>query len=68
MFRGKGFLVPSPLGGEGESEGEGEGEAFTLRRCQILLQSADGRRPKVIAAAVLICTYSGERIAGVLIW
>ena len=32
--------------------------AFTLRRCQILLQSADGRRPKVIAAAVGCCVQS----------
>src|SRR5947209_2892631 len=33
-------------------------EAFTLRRCQILLQSADGRRPKAIAAAVGCCAQS----------
>ena len=33
-------------------------EAFTLRRCQVLLQSADGRRPKAIAAAVGCCVQS----------
>lgn len=33
-------------------------EAFTLRRCQLLLQSAEGRRPKAIAAAVGCCTQS----------
>jgi hypothetical protein len=27
-------------------------DAFTLRRCQVLLASADGRRPRCIAAAV----------------
>jgi hypothetical protein len=32
--------------------------AFTLRRCQILLQSAEGRRPKAIAAAVGGCVQS----------
>ena len=33
-------------------------EAFTLRRCQILLASADGQRPKAIAAAVGCCVQS----------
>ena len=33
-------------------------DAFTLRRCQVLQQSADGRRPKVIAAAVGCCVQS----------
>src|SRR5919112_5706554 len=33
-------------------------EAFTLRRCQILLRSADGHRPKAIAAAVGCCVQS----------
>jgi len=33
-------------------------EAFTLRRCQVLLQSADGRRPKAIAEAVGCCVQS----------
>src|SRR3954463_14920605 len=33
-------------------------EAFTLRRCQILLQSADGHRPKAIAASVGCCVQS----------
>jgi transposase len=33
-------------------------EAFTLRRCQILLRSADGRRPRAIAAAVGCCSQS----------
>lgn len=33
-------------------------EAFTLRRCQILLQSAEGQKPKVIAAAVGCCVQS----------
>jgi transposase len=33
-------------------------ESFTLRRCQILLQSADGHRPKAIAAAVGCCVQS----------
>jgi transposase len=33
-------------------------EAFTLRRCQILLRSADGLRPKAIAAAVGCCVQS----------
>jgi hypothetical protein len=33
-------------------------EAFTLRRCQVLLQSADGKRPKAIAAAVGCCVQS----------
>jgi transposase len=32
--------------------------AFTLRRSQILLQSADGHRPKAIAAAVGCCVQS----------
>jgi transposase len=32
--------------------------AFTLRRCQILLRSADGHRPKAIAAAVGCCAQS----------
>jgi transposase len=31
-------------------------DAFTLRRCQILLQSADGRRPSEIAAALRCAT------------
>jgi transposase len=33
-------------------------ESFTLRRCQILLQSAEGHRPGVIAAAVGCCVQS----------
>lgn len=33
-------------------------DAFTLRRCQILLQSAEGHRPKTIAAAVGCCVQS----------
>lgn len=33
-------------------------EAFPLRRCQILLQSADGHRPRAIAAAVGCCVQS----------
>ncbi len=33
-------------------------EAFTLRRCQIILQSADGLRPKAIATAVGCCVQS----------
>jgi DNA-binding NarL/FixJ family response regulator len=33
-------------------------DAFTLRRCQVLLQSAEGRRPKAIAAAVGCCVQS----------
>ena len=33
-------------------------DAFTLRRCQILLQSADGRRPRDIAASVGCCVQS----------
>jgi transposase len=33
-------------------------EAFTLRRCQVLLQSADSRRPKAIAASVGCCVQS----------
>jgi transposase len=33
-------------------------EAFTLRRCQILLRSADGHRPKAIAEAVGCCVQS----------
>src|SRR3954470_19881899 len=33
-------------------------EAFTLRRCQVLLLSADGHRPKVIAASVGCCVQS----------
>jgi transposase len=33
-------------------------DAFTLRRCQILLHSADGRRPRDIAAAVGCCVQS----------
>src|SRR4051812_41619817 len=33
-------------------------EAFTLRRCQILLQSADGHRPRAIAASVGCCVQS----------
>src|SRR5262245_45535272 len=32
--------------------------AFTLRRCQVLLASADGQRPKQIAAAVGCCVQS----------
>jgi transposase len=33
-------------------------DAFTLRRCQVLLHSADGRRPRAIAAAVGCCVQS----------
>src|SRR5947209_1806981 len=33
-------------------------DAFTLRRCQVLLQSANGKRPKAIAAAVGCCVQS----------
>ena len=33
-------------------------DAFTLRRCQILLASADGQKPKAIAAAVGCCVQS----------
>ena len=33
-------------------------DAFTLRRCQILLQSADGHRPKTIAQALGCCVQS----------
>jgi transposase len=33
-------------------------EAFTLRRCQILLHSAEGHRPKAIAASVGCCVQS----------
>src|SRR5512135_149132 len=33
-------------------------DAFTLRRCQILLASADGQRPEAIAAAVGCCAQS----------
>ena len=33
-------------------------EAFTLRRCQVLLKSADGHKPKAIAAAVGCCVQS----------
>ena len=33
-------------------------DAFTLRRCQVLLQSADGHKPKAIAAAVGCCVQS----------
>ena len=33
-------------------------EAFTLRRCQVLLQSADGLKPKAIAAVVGCCVQS----------
>ena len=33
-------------------------EAFTLRRCQVLLQNADGQPPKAIAAAVGCCVQS----------
>jgi transposase len=33
-------------------------EAFTLRRCQVLLQSADGHRPKAIATSVGCCVQS----------
>jgi DNA-binding NarL/FixJ family response regulator len=33
-------------------------DAFTLRRCQVLLASADGQRPKAIAAAVGCCVQS----------
>ena len=35
-------------------------DAFTLRRCQILLHSADGHRPKEIAAAVGCCAQSAR--------
>ncbi len=34
--------------------------SFTLRRCQILLQSADGRRPRDIAASVGCCVQSAR--------
>jgi transposase len=33
-------------------------DAFTLRRCQILLASADGQKPRAIAAAVGCCVQS----------
>jgi transposase len=33
-------------------------EAFTLRRCQILLRSAEGLRPRAIAAAIGGCVQS----------
>jgi transposase len=33
-------------------------EAFTLRRCQVLLKSAEGHRPGAIAAAVGCCAQS----------
>jgi transposase len=33
-------------------------DAFTLRRCQVLLQSAEGHRPKAIASAVGCCVQS----------
>jgi transposase len=33
-------------------------DAFTLRRCQILLRSADGRRPVEVAAAIGCCVQS----------
>ncbi len=33
-------------------------EAFTLRRCQILLHSSEGLKPKAIAAAVGCCVQS----------
>ncbi|HYN69239.1 MAG TPA: helix-turn-helix domain-containing protein [Candidatus Eisenbacteria bacterium] len=33
-------------------------EAFTLRRCLVLLNSADGQRPRPIAAAVGCCVQS----------
>src|SRR3954470_24874261 len=33
-------------------------EAFTLRRCQILLRSADGLRPKALATAIGCCVQS----------
>ena len=33
-------------------------DAFTLRRCQVLLQSAEGYRPKTIAEAVGCCVQS----------
>lgn len=33
-------------------------DAFTLRRCQILLKSADGQRPKAIAEEVGCCVQS----------
>jgi transposase len=33
-------------------------DAFTLRRCQVLLASADGQRPKQIAAVVGCCAQS----------
>jgi transposase len=33
-------------------------EAFTLRRCQVLLKSADGLKPRAIAAAVGCCVQS----------
>ncbi len=35
-------------------------DAFTLRRSQILLQSADGHEPKAIAAAVGCCVQSAR--------
>jgi transposase len=33
-------------------------DAFTLRRCQILLRSAEGHKPRAIAAAVGCCAQS----------
>jgi transposase len=33
-------------------------DAFTLRRCQVLLHSAEGRRPRAIADAVGCCVQS----------
>src|SRR5947209_2937494 len=33
-------------------------DAFTLRRCQILLHSAEGHKPRAIAAAVGCCVQS----------
>src|SRR4051794_11359516 len=33
-------------------------DAFTLRRCQVLLASADGQKPRAIAAAVGCCVQS----------
>jgi transposase len=33
-------------------------DAFTLRRCQILLRSAEGHKPRAIAAAVGCCVQS----------
>jgi transposase len=39
-------------------------DSFTLRRCQILLASADGQRPKAIAAAIGCCVQSVRNAVG----